>query len=118
MCMAADCGGWDACIMDEDGTGDGEWGKAISVMGTPKVGGGGWEDTATETCTDGLSAGRDGRAGGAESSYEITGPETGRAGRPPYPGMPNYRSGSAEEDGQLLTVAKRMEISPIWHCMP
>lgn len=71
--MAVDCGGWDAYMMDEkDGTGDGELGKLISVMGTPTVGGGGWVDTAKETCTDGLDTGREGNTGGTEISFEIT----------------------------------------------
>ena len=82
--MAADFGSWDACMMDEkDGMGDGEWGNTIWVMGTPVVGGGCWEDTAPETWTDGLDAGKVGRAGGAESSSEITRTEAGRAGMPP-----------------------------------
>jgi hypothetical protein len=36
MCMATDDGGWEACMIDEkEGTGDGEWGKLMWVMGTP-----------------------------------------------------------------------------------
>lgn len=95
--MAADCGGWEACATDvKDGTGGG-MGEAIWVMDNTN-----WE----------------GRMGGADNSFEITGSEAGIAGMPPYPGMPNGRGGGAESEGRPTTAAKRMEMSPIWRCMP
>lgn len=90
MCMAADYRAWDACMMDQkDRTSDGEWGKEILVMGTPIVDSIDGEDTAPETCTEELDAGREGKVSGAKSRFEITGPEASSAGMPPYPGMLN-----------------------------
>lgn len=60
----------------------------------------------------------EGRMGGADNSSEITGSGAGFAGMPPYPGMPNGRGGGAESEGRPTTAAKRMEMSPIWRCMP
>jgi hypothetical protein len=77
------------CMMDDkDGTGDGEWGKQICVMGTPWLGGG-WVGIVTDAEADGAGAvdngaGSDGMTGGAVKRSEITGTEAvGRAGRPP-----------------------------------
>ena len=119
MCMVADCGAWDTCMMDKkDGTGDGEWGKEILVMGTPIVGSIGGEDTAPETCTEELDAGREGRASDAESRSEITGPVAGSMGMPPYPGMLNCSNDGVEDEGRFSMAARRIEMSPIWCCMP
>ena len=41
---------------EKDGTGDGECGKLIWVMGTPMDGGPGWVDTAMDAGTGGADA--------------------------------------------------------------
>jgi hypothetical protein len=86
MCMVADDGGWEACMIDEkEGTGDGEWGKLMWVMGTPIHGSPGWVDTAmyAGTGSDRADAGREGSIGGAEDSSKMTGPVASCWGMPP-----------------------------------
>ena len=75
MCMVIDDRGCGAYMIDEkEGTGDGEWGKLMWVIGMPSDGCPGWDDTAMEACSDGVGAGREGTSGGAEDSSEMTGP--------------------------------------------
>lgn len=58
MCIAGDGSGLGMFTMEEnDGTGDGEWGKLMWVMGTS------WVDTAMEGCTRWVTAGREGSTG-------------------------------------------------------
>lgn len=72
------------CMMDSrDGTGDGDGGNEICVMGMPVEGGGGGGVGGAPV--DGTAAVV---ASGAESISEMTGTEAGKAGMPPYPGRP------------------------------
>ena len=63
---------------DREGTGDGECGKGIWVMGSPADGGCGGRDRAPAMATPVVGT------GGAENgSSKMAGPEAGSAGMPP-----------------------------------
>lgn len=64
-------------INEKDGTGDGEWGKLMWVMGTPIGGGPDCVDTVVDAGTDGVDTWREGSSGGAEDSSEMAGPVAG-----------------------------------------
>ena len=119
MCIVAEDGGLGMLTMDEnDGTGDGEWGKLIWVMGMGRDGGTGGLDTVAEGGTRCVVAGRVGKAGWVVSTSEMTGPEAGSGGIPPYPGRPSEGSGGAEPNGRLSTAATRVARSPFWRRNP
>jgi hypothetical protein len=87
---AADGGGNDApCMMDDrDGTGDGDGGKEMWVIGTPIDGGRGGSDTgATAEVADGIAAAEmevlDCWACGAGRNPDTGVPENGSSGMPP-----------------------------------
>lgn len=84
MCMAAVDAGNGACMMEEnDGTGEGEWGKLMWVMGTPMDGCPGWVDMAMDASNGGADACMEGIIGGAVETSEMIGPEAGSCGMPP-----------------------------------
>lgn len=70
---------------DSEGTGDGDAGKGIWVMGTPVEGG--------------------------NVGSEMVGSDAGRAGMPPYPGSP-YRKGCDEDPGRPSSAVTRRDSSP------
>ena len=68
---------------DSEGTGDGECGKAIWVMGTPVDGGGG-RDRAPVMVTPVVGTGGAAWKDGADNgNSEMAGPDAGSAGMPP-----------------------------------
>lgn len=62
---------------EKDGTGEGEWGKLMWVMGTPMDGCPGWVDMAMEAGTGGDDTWMEGITGGTEETYEMTGQRPG-----------------------------------------
>lgn len=127
MCMAAEETGSGAYMMDEkDGTGDGEWGKFMWVMGTPMDDGTACMGSTADAAeaggagggTGGMDAYTDGRIGGSEWISETTGTSAGRLRKPPYPGSPYCGNSGADGDGRLSTAARREEISFIWCWRP
>jgi hypothetical protein len=75
------------------GSGDGECGNWMLWIGSPVVGGGGvapTEESAAGCNGEDEPTGIAANAGreGVGMISEITGPEAGSAGIPPYPGMP------------------------------
>jgi len=89
-------------------------------IGTPVCGG--CEPTAGDTGSDVVGTGN----GGVGRISEMTGPDAGSAGMPPYPGMPYCRrsgseygsNGGPDGPGRLSMAATRKDSSPIWRCMP
>jgi hypothetical protein len=80
-------------MIDENvGTGDGECGKEMLWIGSPVGGrdGGTPEDESTAGWDEEVPAavGADAENEGVGMISEMTGPEAGSAGMPPYPGMP------------------------------
>jgi hypothetical protein len=80
-------------MIDENvGTGDGECGKGMLWIGSPVDGGDGVkpEDESTAGWDKEVPAavGAAAEREGVDMISEMTGPEAGSAGMPPYPGMP------------------------------
>lgn len=114
-CMTGFGAGIGACMMDDsDGTGEGECGNEIWVMGMPLEG---WLEGLAAAEEAGADAGADGATGGAEDISEMIGVDAGSGGRPPYPGRPYCKNGCADAAGQPSTSASR-EMSLICCCMP
>jgi hypothetical protein len=96
-------------IDDIDGSGDGEWGKLICVMGTrADVGTDGWTEEASTTCD---AAGNIGAGNWPVVTAGTTGSDS--RGKPPNPGRPRDGCGGVEPDGPLSMAATRMARSPI-----
>jgi hypothetical protein len=68
---------------EKDGTGDGECGNEIWVMGTPMDGGSGGGSTTPEVGIAAPEAGGAAWGGGADDTSEMTGVDAGSAGMPP-----------------------------------
>jgi hypothetical protein len=102
-------------MMDEnDGTGDGEWGKEICVIGVGR-----------DAIADEVGMAKEGCAGWEGGSSEITRPEAGsskitgpEAGSGAKPGRPRDGSGGADMAERLSMTATRWDRSPTWRCRP
>jgi hypothetical protein len=105
-------------IEDSDGTSDGEWGKLMWVIDTGNVGGTSVIGVVVEGGIDRVGTGRVRSTGWEGGNSEMTGPEAGSCGMPPYPGRLSDGNGGAEPGGRLSTVATRVARSPIWRWSP
>lgn len=79
----ADARSGDGMIEENDGTGDGECGKLMWMMGVPMDGCPGWVDTAVDAGTCGADAWMEGLIGDVEEISEMNGPKAESCGMPP-----------------------------------
>ena len=100
---------------DSEGTGDGEWGKLICVIGT-------WPDGSAcggQVVAVAAVEGADSVAAGAGAVDEAPGAIVGGScGRPPNPGKPRVGCCVRFPDGTPSMAETRSARSPIWRCMP